>query len=89
MYYKKVTSILATMTIRKTVDNGETKVKIENVKNHLMFSYYNPATWSDYCIVSFEYPHIKTLVPDYKDIYQVYSEQFLKRDDKITIEPCC
>ena len=38
MYYKKVTSILATMTIRKTVDNGETKVKIENVKNHLMFS---------------------------------------------------
>ena len=89
LYYKKVTSILATMTIRKTTENGETKIYIENVKNHLMFSYYNPATWLDYCVVSFEDPLIKTLVPDYESIYQTYSEQFLKRDDKITLEPCC
>ena len=87
-YYNKVTSVLATMTVRKTDDNGTKKVKIENVKNHLMYSYYNQATWMDYCVVSFEDPLIEKFLPEYKDVYKTYSEQFLKRDNKITMEPC-
>ncbi len=87
-YYNKVTSVLATMTIRKTNDSGERRIKIENVKNHLMYSYYDQASWSDYCVVSFEDPQIEDFLPEYKDVYDTYSQQFLKRDNKITMEPC-
>ena len=87
-YYNKVTSVLATMTIRKTDGSSGKKVKIENVKNHLLYSYYNQATWADYCVVSFEDPQIEKFLPEYKDVYDTYSKQFLKRDDKMTMEPC-
>lgn len=87
-YYNKVTSVLATMTVRKTIENGETKITFENVKNHLLYSYYNRATWMDYCVVPFESPNIGRFMPEYEEVYYTYKEQFLKRDPTLTMEPC-
>ena len=87
-YYNKVTSVLATLTVRKTTENGETKVKIEDLNHELMYCYYNQATWSDYMIVPFSAPEIKRFLPEYKDVYAHYTDIFKKKDKSLTFTPC-
>lgn len=86
--YNKVTSILATLTVKKTVENGKTKITFENVENNLMYCYYNQATWSDYLIVPFSSPDIAHFLPDYENVYEHYKEIFLMKDKSLTVVPC-
>ena len=87
-YYNKVTSILATVTVRKTVENGETKIVFDDLKNELMFCYYNQATWTDYCVVPFSSPEIKKFLPEYKEVYEHYKGIFQKKDSSLTVAEC-
>ena len=87
-YYNKVTSVLATVTVKKTVENGETKITFENLNNDLMYCYYNQATWTDYYIVPFSSPEIKEYLPDYQDVYEHYKEIFLQKDPTLPVSPC-
>ena len=87
-YYNKVTSILATVTVKKTFENGETKITFEDLSNELMYCYYNQATWTDYYIVPFSSPEIKEYLPDYKDVYEHYKEIFLQKDKNLPFVPC-
>ena len=87
-YYNKVTSILATVTVKKTVENGETKITFEDLSNEIMYCYYNQATWADYYIVPFSSPEIKEYLPEYKDVYEYYKEIFLQKDKSLPVAPC-
>ena len=87
-YYNKVTSVLATVTVKKTVENGETKITFEDLNNELMYCYYNPATWTDFYIVPFSSPEIKHYLPEYKDVYENYKEIFLQKDKNLPVTPC-
>ncbi len=87
-YYNKVTSILATVTVRKTVENGKTKITFEDLNNELLYCYYNQITWSDYLIVPFSSPEIKNFLPDYEDVYNHYKEIFLQKDSSLPMTPC-
>lgn len=87
-YYNKVTSILATFTVKKTVENGKTKITFEDIKNELIYCYYNQATWRDYYIVPFSSPEIKEYLPGYQDVYEHYKSIFLKKDPSLTVAEC-
>lgn len=87
-YYNKVTSILATMTVRKENVNGETKIIFEDLDNELMYCYYNQATWSDYKVIPFSDKDIKTYLPEYKDVYETYKNVFLKKDPTLPFAEC-
>ena len=87
-YYNKVTSVLATFTVRKTTENGETKIIIEDLSHELMYCYYNQATWADYLIVPFSAPEIKRFLPEYKEVYDHYTDIFRRKDKSLTFAPC-
>lgn len=87
-YYNKVTSVMAEMTVKKVNENGKTKIVFDNLKNELMYCYYNQATWTDYMIVPFSSEEIKTFLPDYKDVYEHYKEIFLNDDKSLYVVPC-
>ena len=88
MIHFLLTSILATVTVRKTVENGETKIVFDDLKNELMFCYYNQATWTDYCVVPFSSPEIKKFLPEYKEVYEHYKGIFQKKDSSLTVAEC-
>ncbi len=87
-YYNKVTSILATFKVKKTIENGETKITFEDLNNELMYCYYNQATWQDYYVVPFSSPEIKEFLPGYQDVYEHYKEIFLKKDSSLPVAKC-
>lgn len=87
-YYNKVTSVLATVTVNKVVENGETKIEFEDLNNELMYCYYNQITWSDYLIVPFSSPDIANFLPEYQDVYEHYKEIFQKKDKSLPVAPC-
>lgn len=87
-YYNKVTSVLATFTVNKTVEDGKTKIHIDDLNNELMYCYYNQATWADYLIVPFSSPDIANFLPGYKDVYEHYKEIFLMKDPSLPVAPC-
>jgi len=86
-YYNKVTSILATFTVNKTVENGETKITFDNLEHELLYSYYDQGTWGGYCVVPFSSKDIKDYMPEYKEVYETYKAQFTKRDPSLYVVP--
>lgn len=86
--YNKVTSILATFTVKKTTENGDSKITFENMDNQLMYSYYNQATWSDFKVIPFSSKEIKTYLPDYKYVYEKYRSNFLALDSSLPFADC-
>lgn len=86
--YNKVTSVLATFTVNKTEENGETKITFDNMDNQLMYSYYNQATWSDYRVIPFSSNEIKAYLPNYKSVHEQYKSNFLALDDSLPVADC-
>lgn len=87
-YYNKVTSVLATLTVRKENVNGETKIIFEDLNHELMYCYYNQATWSGYKVIPFSDNEIKNYLPEYKDVYETYKDIFLKKDSSLPFADC-
>ena len=87
-YYNKVTSILATFTVNKETTNGETKITFTNLQHELLYSYYNQGTWGEYCVIPFSNKEIKEFMPEYKEVYETYKQQFTKRDPSLYVVPC-
>lgn len=87
-YYNKVTSVLARVTVKKVVENGETKIVFEDLTNDLMYCYYNQVTWADYLIVPFSSKEIERFLPEYKDVHAHYKEIFLQNDKTLPFTDC-
>ena len=86
--YNKVTSILATMTVKKTVKNGETKITFEDLDNQLLYCYYDQNTWRGHKIIPFSSDEIKDYLPGYKQVYNTYKDVFLKLDNTLPFAKC-
>ena len=80
---ERLIGMIGGLDITKTVENGETTIKIENVRADLIYTYY------DYAIQNFKvYPFESlddSILPGYQDIYQEYIQIITERDNTIQV----
>ncbi len=80
---ERLIGMIGGLDITKTVENGETTIKIENVRADLIYTYY------DYAIRNFKvYPFESlddSILPGYQDIYQEYIQIITERDNTIQV----
>lgn len=85
--YNKMVGLMTSVDINKTVENGKTSVKISNVKNELIFTYYNKNTWSNFKVIPFSNENIGRYLPNYKTVYENYKKIVQKMDSNMYVEP--
>lgn len=85
--YNKMVGLMTSVDINKTVENGKTSVKISNVKNELIFTYYNKNTWSNFKVIPFSNENIGKYLPNYKAVYETYKKIVQKMDSNMYVEP--
>ena len=86
--YNKVTSILSTFTVKKSGDNGNVKITLEDMNNELLYCYFNQDTWRGHKVIPFSSSEIKEYLPEYKEVYKTYKNVFLKLDKTLPFAPC-
>ena len=82
----KRVGLLGTLDITKTVDKGETTIKIDNVGGELHYTYYTSAH-KNYKVVPFSNPNIGSYVSNYKTIYEKYKNITTGGNEEFIINP--
>ena len=85
--YNKMVGLMTSVNITKTVKDGKTDIKIDNVKNELIFTSYNKNTWSNFKVVPFSNENIGKYLPNYKSVYETYKAVVQKMDENMYVEP--
>ena len=76
--YKCMVGLMSSLTITKTVEEENTTVEINNIKNDLVYTYYN--NFKDFKVIPFSNPKIKDYLSNYEVVYNKYSD-IIKTDD--------
>ena len=84
-YYKCMVGLMSSLDITKTEYKGKTTIKIDNINNNLIYTYYTG--WSKFQVIPFSNPEIKNYLPGYKDVYDTYAKVVSSEDDRIKTEP--
>ncbi|MBO4601451.1 MAG: CapA family protein [Bacilli bacterium] len=66
--YKRI-GLFGTLDITKTVENGESKITIDNVGGTLNFTWRNTSTYSGHIVMTFSDPQVANYLKDYKSYY--------------------
>ena len=85
--YNKMVGLMTSLNITKTVKNGKSSIKIDNVQNELIFTYYNKASWSNFKVIPFSNENIGKYLPDYKNVYETYKKVVQKMDENMKVVP--
>ena len=85
--YNKMVGLMTSVNITKTVKNGKTEIKIDNVENELLFTYYNKSTWSNFKVIPFSNENIGKYLPNYKSVYETYKAVVQKLDENMYVVP--
>ena len=85
--YNKMVGLMTSLNITKNVKNGKTEIKIDNVKNDLIFTYYNKASWSNFKVIPFSNENIGKYLPNYKNVYETYKKVVQKMDKNMEVVP--
>lgn len=80
--YKCVIGLMSSLTITKTINKEDVKIEINNVKNNLIYTYYN--NYKDFKVIPFSNPKIKDYLKNYSSIYDQYSDIIKSEDPRIT-----
>ena len=83
--FKRV-GLLGTLDITKTVDKGQTTIKIDNVGGELHYTYYTSAH-KNYKVVPFSNPNIGSYVSNYKTMYEKYKKVANGGNEEFVIAP--
>ena len=70
--------LMSSLTITKTVEEENTTIEIKNIKNDLVYTYYN--NFKDFKVIPFSNPKIKDYLSNYEVVYNKYSD-IIKTDD--------
>ena len=84
-YYKCMVGLMPSLTITKTVIGDDTSVKIDNINNELIYTYYTG--WRYFKIIPFSNPEIKKYLPGYNDVYNTYAKVIASDDERIKTVP--
>lgn len=85
--YNKMVGLMTSVNITKTVKNGKTEIKIDDVKNELIFTYYNKNTWRNFKVIPFSNEHIGEYLSNYKSVYETYKAVVQKLDKDMYVVP--
>ena len=85
--YNKMVGLMTSVNITKTVKNGKTEIKIDDVKNELIFTSYNKSSWSNFKVVPFSNENIGKYLSNYKSVYETYKAVVQKMDSDMYVVP--
>ena len=85
--YNKTVGLMSSLNITKTTKGEETSIKIDNVENELIYTYYNQATWSDFKVIPFSNSNIAKYLPDHKNVYERYKKVVQLYDEDMYVVP--
>ncbi len=81
--YAKMVGLMSSVKITKTVKGEESSIKLSDVNNELLFTYYSG--WRNFKIVPFSSPDIGDYIWDYERLYNKYSAVIKNMDDTIPV----
>ena len=84
-YYKCMVGLMSTLTITKTDDNGDISIKVDDINNELIYTYYTG--WRYFKIIPFSNQEIKKYLPGYQDVYRTYAKVIESNDERIKTVP--
>ena len=86
--YKCMVGLMSSLTITKTEYKGETTIKIDNIENDLIYTYYRMGrSWDNFLVIPFSNPEIKNYLPSYKTTYDTYAKVIASDDERIKTVP--
>ena len=84
--YACTVELMTNLKIEKDTKNNETKIKITNVENELIYNYYNQSSWRGFKIIPFSNNEIKEYLPNYKSLYETYKNVIQQIDKNMTVK---
>ena len=85
--YNKTVGLMSSLRITKTTKGEESSIKIDNVENELIYTYYNQATWSNFKVIPFSNSNIANYLPGYKSVYERYKKVVQMYDKDMYVVP--
>ncbi len=85
--YNKMVGLMSSLKITKTTKGSDVKIKISDVKNELIFTYYNKNTWRNFKVIPFSNEHIGEYLGNYKSVYETYKKVIQKLDSTMYAVP--
>ena len=73
---------MTSLTINKREEEDKIDIKIDNIKNELIYTYHN--NYHDYLVIPFSNNEIKTHLNNYENIYNEYANIIASSDERIT-----
>ena len=83
--YKCNIGLINSFNITKTVKDGKESIKIDNVKNELIYTYHN--NYHNYLVIPFSNEEIKSHLDNYMGVYTEYSNLIKSQSEDIKIAP--
>ena len=85
--YNKMIGLMSSFTVTKTTKGEESSIKIDNIENDLLYTYYNQANWSDFKVVPFSHKDIGKYLPSYESVYKTYKQIVQNIDEDMYVVP--
>ena len=83
--YNKMVGLMSSLEITKTKKGNETSIKIDNIENELIYTYYNQSSWRDFKVIPFSNQEIKKYLPNYKNVYETYKKIVQRYDNTMKV----
>lgn len=77
--------LMSSLTIKKTINNGESSISINNIQNDLIYTYHE--NYTNFKVIPFSNPKIKDYLSNYQEIYNTYSAIIKSEDERINSVP--
>ena len=84
-YYKCMVGLMSSLDITKTEYKGKSTIKIDNINNDLIYTYYTG--WSRFQVIPFSNSQIKNYLPEYSNVYNTYAKIIASEDERIKMVP--
>ncbi len=75
--------LLTSIKITKTVDGDNSSIRLSDLNNELIYTYYE--NYTNFKVIPFSNPDIKTHLSDYERLYNKYSNIVKDNDDNILV----
>lgn len=77
--------LLTSIKITKTVEDNNTSIKLSDLNNELIYTYYE--NYTNFKVIPFSHPDIKIYLNDYERLYNKYSNIVKDNNDNISVKP--